>query len=103
MQLRNLFPSIVALFIGANFDQANGFAPTPRRTIEQHNMAATLEGWLVNGNVKPVNNFVLVQVADIQEKTDSGILLSKTVEFFFSFLLTSFAIEVVLFGRVGYY
>lgn len=85
MQLRTLFPSIVGLFIGAtNFDQANGFAPTPRRTTRtiehQHNMAATLEGWLVNGNVKPVNNFVLVQVAEIQEKTDGGILLSKTAK-----------------------
>ena len=42
--------------------------------------AELLEGWKVDGTVTPVNNFVLVKLADIQEQTDSGILLSKTAK-----------------------
>uniref|UniRef100_A0A7S2EXS6 20 kDa chaperonin, chloroplastic n=1 Tax=Trieres chinensis TaxID=1514140 RepID=A0A7S2EXS6_TRICV len=44
--------------------------------------ANTLEGREIasGGSIKPVNNFVLVELADIQDQTDSGILLSKTAK-----------------------
>ena len=46
-------------------------------------LAATLEGPQIadGGALKPVNNFVLVRVAEIQDKTDSGILLTGSVSF----------------------
>lgn len=40
-------------------------------------MASTLEGWKIDGVLKPTNNFILVKTAGIVEETDSGILLSK--------------------------
>lgn len=46
-------------------------------------LAVTLEGRQIaeGGDLKPVNNFVLVKVAEIQDKTDSGILLTGSVSF----------------------
>ena len=41
--------------------------------------AETLEGWKIKGEVKPLNNFILVKLDSLQEKSDSGILFSKTV------------------------
>eukprot|EP00565_Helicotheca_tamesis_P003044 CAMPEP_0185739536 /NCGR_PEP_ID=MMETSP1171-20130828/35630_1 /TAXON_ID=374046 /ORGANISM="Helicotheca tamensis, Strain CCMP826" /LENGTH=249 /DNA_ID=CAMNT_0028411129 /DNA_START=151 /DNA_END=900 /DNA_ORIENTATION=+ len=43
-------------------------------------LGATLEGQEINGEIEPVNNFVLVETAGIMDKTDSGILLSKTAK-----------------------
>lgn len=37
---------------------------------------ATLEGRTIKGDLKPINNFLLVKVAEAQEKTEGGILLS---------------------------
>lgn len=38
--------------------------------------ADTLEGWKVQGDLRPVNDYILVKVADVQNKTDGGVLLS---------------------------
>jgi len=45
-------------------------------------LAVTLEGRQIaeGGDLKPVNNFVLVKVAEIQDKTDSGILLTGSAK-----------------------
>lgn len=52
-------------------------------------LAVTLEGRQIaeGGDLKPVNNFVLVKVAEIQDKTDSGILLTGSVSFVLCFRL----------------
>jgi chaperonin GroES len=43
----------------------------------QHALSAVkLEGRTIQGEVKPLNNFVLVKLAAAQEKTDGGILLT---------------------------
>lgn len=38
--------------------------------------AATLEGRQIKGEFKPTNNFLLVKVADVQDETEGGILLT---------------------------
>jgi chaperonin GroES len=38
--------------------------------------ATTLDGRKILGDVKPLNNFVLVRIADAKEKTEGGILLT---------------------------
>ena len=44
-------------------------------------MAATIEGRKINegGALKPINNYVLVKVNEIQDQTESGILLTGSV------------------------
>jgi hypothetical protein len=41
--------------------------------------AKSLEGWKIDGVIKPVNNFILIQKAEEQTKSDSGILFSNSV------------------------
>ena len=41
--------------------------------------AKSLEGWKVNGKVKPVNNFILIKKSDDEEQTETGILLANAV------------------------
>ncbi len=41
--------------------------------------AQSLEGWKIDGLIKPVNNFILIEKAEEQTKSDSGILFSKSV------------------------
>jgi chaperonin GroES len=48
----------------------------PQRPQKQQLSAVKLEGRTIQGEVKPLNNFVLVKVAEAQEKTDGGILLT---------------------------
>ena len=59
--------------------QCNGFVPSfmPFRT--QMTFGATLEGRLIEGEIKPTNNFVLVKIADAIEKTEGGIILAGKV------------------------
>lgn len=54
--------------------------------------AKTLEGWKVNGLVKPANNFILIKKTEDESETESGILLSNQVR---SFLNFSMAFECV--------
>ena len=63
---------------------ASAFAPAGSvARSSASSLAATLEGRQIadGGALKPVNNFVLVRVAEIQDKTDSGILLTGSVSF----------------------
>jgi len=63
---------------------AGAFAPARSSTRSSvASLAATLEGRQIaeGGALKPVNNFVLVKVAEIQDKTESGILLTGSVSF----------------------
>eukprot|EP00553_Chaetoceros_curvisetus_P003382 CAMPEP_0204624930 /NCGR_PEP_ID=MMETSP0717-20131115/10689_1 /ASSEMBLY_ACC=CAM_ASM_000666 /TAXON_ID=230516 /ORGANISM="Chaetoceros curvisetus" /LENGTH=218 /DNA_ID=CAMNT_0051640489 /DNA_START=82 /DNA_END=738 /DNA_ORIENTATION=+ len=46
-----------------------------RRTQPLH--AETLEGWKIDGNIKPVNNFILIKKAAVEKETESGIILTK--------------------------
>jgi len=67
----------------------NAFGPPPslhtfvvgggsRVSASQLN-AKQLEGWKVDGALKPLNNFILVNVAKSDGKTDTGILISSKV------------------------
>jgi len=42
----------------------------------------TLEGRLIEGELKPTNNFILVKVAEDVEETEGGIILSGKVSSF---------------------
>ncbi len=56
------------------------FAPSTtaaRRTQPLH--AETLEGWKIDGMIKPVNNFILIKKAKVEKETQSGIILTKGV------------------------
>ncbi|GKY94428.1 hypothetical protein MPSEU_000408700 [Mayamaea pseudoterrestris] len=71
------------LLLTAIFDAAQSFTVTPqqqscvRRTSSTSLAAAsTLEGRKIKGDVSPLNNFILVRVADAQEVTEGGILLT---------------------------
>lgn len=76
---------IVALscLLGANCCTA--FAPStshkiaPRTTQLEPLNAKLLEGWKVDGVVKPLNNFILVKNAESAEKTETGILISSKI------------------------
>lgn len=59
--------------------QAGAFAPSVRGVRSTSLNAETLEGWKIKGNIKPVNNFILIKKALDQKETDSGILLSNQV------------------------
>lgn len=49
--------------------------PTPsRRSLTQCD--ATLEGRIIKGEFKPINNFILVKKAEAKDQTEGGILLS---------------------------
>lgn len=42
--------------------------------------AETLEGWKIDGIIKPVNNFILISKAEEQAESDGGILLSNSAK-----------------------
>jgi hypothetical protein len=58
---------------------ANNKCSTHSRRTNQSLKAQTLEGWKIDGKIKPVNNFILIKKAEDQKQTETGILLSKTV------------------------
>mmetsp|Transcript_13111 Transcript_13111/g.24641 ORF Transcript_13111/g.24641 Transcript_13111/m.24641 type:complete len:249 (-) Transcript_13111:50-796(-) len=59
----------------------NGVHPlTTTRMTNQVLKAETLEGWKIDGKIKPVNNFILIKKAEDQKQTETGILLSKTAK-----------------------
>lgn len=74
-----LLSSSIALFYLTQ--QGNAFAPsitTPQSSLSSTSLyASTLEGWKIDGVLKPTNNFILVKTAGIQDKTEGGILLAK--------------------------
>lgn len=59
----------------------NGVRPAiSQRTTYSILKAETLEGWKIDGKIKPVNNFILIKKAEDQKQTETGILLSKTAK-----------------------
>jgi len=56
------------------------FAPQRQRESKSWSLnAETLEGWKIAGDINPLNNFILIKLDALQEKSESGILFSKTV------------------------
>ena len=60
------------------FEAAHGFSSllSTRTTTRTQLFATTLEGRKIKGDVKPLNNFLLVKKAEAQEQTEGGILLT---------------------------
>jgi chaperonin GroES len=57
----------------------DGFAPSTRSGNGRESsqlFVATLDGRKIKGDVSPLNNFLLVQIAGLKEKTEGGILLT---------------------------
>jgi len=67
----------------------NAFAPNPMGVRKsQTTFSATLEGRVIEGEMKPTNNFILVKVADAIEETAGGIILAgKVSRYYLLFLL----------------
>lgn len=55
------------------------FAPKSTNVRSSVLHAESLEGWKIDGLIKPVNNFILIEKAKEQSQSESGILLSKSV------------------------
>jgi len=69
----------IILFFSGLVGNVNAFMnqpPLPMGMRKLTTVGATLEGRLIEGEVKPTNNFVLVKVAAAIEKTDGGIILA---------------------------
>jgi len=73
-----LYAILSALIVSTS----NAFTPSNfgYRTPQIKLHAKTLEGWKIQGNIKPTNNFILIKLADVQEVTDTGILLSESAK-----------------------
>jgi len=84
--MRLLLPSLLLLSAASLSSAFVVSAPrtgAPPSSLLRLNVAAnTLEGRIIadGGSVVPLNNFLLVKVADIQDETDSGILLTNTAK-----------------------
>lgn len=68
---------VASLLLGLLVESVVGFTARPpfaRRST--HLCAATLDGQKIQGEVKPLNNFVLIKIAEAVEQTDGGILLT---------------------------
>jgi chaperonin GroES len=70
------FLGITVSLLAASGSQA--FAPSNSKVSRTQLNAETLEGWKVNGNIKPVNNFILIKKAEVQKESESGIVFSKS-------------------------
>jgi len=42
--------------------------------------AESIEGWKVQGEIQPINNFILVKVEEIKDQTDGGIILTEKLK-----------------------
>jgi len=59
----------------------NAFAPTIIGVSRAQALnAETLEGWKIDGKIKPVNNFILIRKKENAVETDSGILISDKAQ-----------------------
>ena len=91
---------ITVSLLAASGGQA--FAPSNSKVSRSQLNAETLEGWKVNGNIKPVNNFILIKKAEVQKESESGIIFSKSVGWvFIDFYIVLFTILLVEF-RLDY-
>ena len=75
----------IALLLASSCD---AFAPSANRvsrTLPLH--AKTLEGWKIEGMLKPANNFILIRKAEDESETKEGILLAEKVRTYLSISL----------------
>lgn len=72
---------ITVSLLTASVSQA--FVPLSSRVSRTQLNAESLEGWKVNGTIKPVNNFILIKKAEVQKESESGIVFSKSVGWVF--------------------
>jgi chaperonin GroES len=75
MNLAQNFLLLAALLNAAHSFTVTSSSSCSRRTTTVL-QASLLEGRKIKGDVAPLNNFILVRVADAQEVTDGGILLT---------------------------
>lgn len=71
------FIGIAIAIVSSSLSSCHAFAPN-RVSTSTALYAETLEGWKIDGLVKPVNNFILIEKAEEQSASDGGILLSKS-------------------------
>jgi chaperonin GroES len=75
----------LATVISSSLSSCSAFAPQytqQQRTTSTNTalQAELLEGWKIDGVIKPVNNFILVQKAKEKSESDGGILLSNSAK-----------------------
>ncbi len=75
----NIFGITVSLLIASTCD---AFAPSVTGVSRTQALnSETLEGWKIDGTIKPTNNFILIEKAKDAKETDTGILLSEKVRY----------------------
>lgn len=62
----------------------NAFVAPGNARASDVRLDAKLEGRDIDGVLTPTNNFVLIKVADIQDETEGGILLTGSVSLYIS-------------------
>ena len=76
----NTFHSCDAFVIN-NHNHHNNHIHNSKVVVTTTLYAESIEGWKINGIIKPVNNFILIEKEKEQSESDGGILLSKSVSF----------------------
>jgi len=71
-----LLPVCITCLLAWNGADAFTMANNKPTTRAPTQCAATLEGRTIQGEFKPINNFLLVKVAEAKDQTEGGILLS---------------------------
>ena len=74
------FAVAMAVSVGAFAPGQAAFGTSRSKMTDTSLAASTLEGRKITGALKPTNNFVLLKVAELQEATDSGILLTGSAK-----------------------
>ena len=57
-------------------------------------LGAKLEGRVIDGVLKPTNNFVLVKVAAVEDETEGGIFLTGSVSYLGVMTFTSYKMDI---------
>ena len=72
---------LVALCLSVLLDQSTAFSHIGTTALRESSrttglQATKLDGRTIQGEIAPLNNFLLVKIADIKDQTDGGILLT---------------------------
>lgn len=66
-----------SVFFSILIEGSQAFVPQPPLLREATSLGATsLDGRKITGDIAPLNNFLLVKIADLKDQTDGGILLT---------------------------
>lgn len=88
----------IAATLLASTQNCVAFSPHHTKSFRTQPLnAEVLEGWKIKGDIKPVTNFILVKLAEVQEKSESGILFSKTVRCSFFLFTCPFFFHTLIF------